>query len=358
MKINNNSLAKSLIIIGIPASIIFASCAQSNEKESIESPISMLKNTESQSAGSYAEDEMTVSDSFSNVGTASNMWSNNKISVNKDKKEGQLSNDVYKPMITGKLNDTDHVFMRTADMRCKVENVRNATFSIESIVRKYDGFVTHTNLSGTQYLSNSMRISKDSLFETYRTNVYNEIVLRVPNENLDSALIEINGLISFIDHRTIDAENVKLKLLAQQLMARRKAEHIKNLNTAVTTKTQKLPNTVDALDAIDNNKELRDNEVISNLELKDKIEYSTVSMYVYQPEVTEYKTSFIPVTPEPYTPSFSDKMADAGKASLGLFQYLIMFFVVIWPFIVVFLGVWLLIRWMIRIRLFAKLFRI
>lgn len=266
--------------------------------------------------------------------------------------------NVYKPMATGKLNDTNFLFMRNADMRCSVKDVRKATFSIEDIVRKYDGFVTYTNLSGHKSFYSSTRVAKDSIAEHYKVSIYNEITLRIPNEKLDSALIEMNELITFIDNRTIRAEDVKLKMLALSLKQKRDSKHLSNIQSAVNTQGKKLDHTVDALDAMDRAATSRDEQQLSMLEMKDKVDYSTVNLYVYQPEFSEFKTVFVPATPEPYSPSFGDRMESAGKTSIVILQYLVMFVVLLLPFVLVFILVWILIRWLIRTKLLSRLFRI
>lgn len=340
---NTSSLSgKILLIIGLPIAGFIASCASNSANED-----------KSESVG-YNDKKASSNAAYGNAAppaSATEMEQSMADSV-------ASATNVYAPMITGKLNDTNHVFMRNADMRCSVKDVRKATFDIEHIVRKYDGFVTYTNLSGNKALYTSTRISKDSLMNMYKLNVYNDIVLRVPNKNLDSMLIEMNGLIEFIDNRTIKADDVKLQLLALSLKSKRNTQHIKNLSNAVANQGKKLPNTVDALNEIDNTKASYDEQQLNMLDLKDKVSYSTVKLYVYQPEVTEFKKAVYYAPADPYSPSFSDKLATTGATSLVILEYLLLFFVVIWPFLFIFILVWLIIKWTIRTKIVSRLFKI
>jgi hypothetical protein len=338
MKKTSIQFGKTILVIGLPLSLLFGACASESSKSEKYAPSTAdISMTESAAGNAARANE-----------TESNAMADSTASVT----------NVYKPMLTGKLNDTNHVFMRNADMRCSVKDVRKATFALESIVRKYDGYVTYTSLSGNKALYYSNRISKDSATETYRLNIYNDITLRVPNENLDSMLIEMNELIEFIDNRTIKAEDVKLQLLAMSLKAKRNTQHAKNLSNAVTNQGKKLPQTIDGLNDIDNAKASYDEQQISIMDLKDKVSYSTVKLYVYQPEVVEYKKVAFVAPVEPYTPSFSDKLASTGQTSLVILQYLVLFFVVIWPFLLIFMLVWLIIKWMIRSKITSKIFKI
>jgi hypothetical protein len=349
MKNTSTSFGKALLIVGLPVALILASCASGAKEEA------------PSSEGFISEKAKDVTSNANVAGSANELTLADK----KLESETQSMTDsaasatnVYKPMATGKLNDTNHVFMRNADMRCSVKDVRKATFDIESIVRKYDGFVTYTSLSGNKTLYYSNRVTKDSVLETYHLNVYNDITLRVPNESLDSLLIELNGLIEFIDNRTIKADDVKLQLLAMNLKSKRNKQHISNLNNAVNNQGKKLPQTIDGLDRIDNTRASLDEEQINLLDLKDKVSYSTVKLYVYQPEVTQYKKIAYQAPADPYTPSFSEKLASTGATSMAILQYLVLFFVIIWPFLFVFLMVWFLVRWMIRTKIAARIFKI
>jgi hypothetical protein len=348
MKNTSISFGKALLILGLPAALLLCSCAANEDKAEAPDSVSSLK----QKAGS---------NQYSEGGTYGNATASyNETETQADSTKTVLGEEdnVYKPMATGKLNDTNHVFMRNADMRCSVNDVRRATFEIERIVRKYDGFVTYTSLSGNKTLYYSNRVAKDSVLETYHLNVYNDITLRVPNESLDSLLIELNGLIEFIDNRTIKADDVKLQLLAMSLRSKRNKQHINNLSGAVNSQGKKLPQTIDGLDRIDQTRASLDEEQINLLDMKDKVSFSTVKLYVYQPEVTQYKKVAYQAPVDPYTPSFSDRLTSTGTSSMVILQYLVLFFVVLWPFLLVFLLVWFLIRWMIRAKVAARIFKV
>src|SRR5688572_8732959 len=45
--------------------------------------------------------------------------------------------------------DTSRKFVRTANMKFKVKDVRKSTFGIEDIISKRDGFVSYTNLNSS-----------------------------------------------------------------------------------------------------------------------------------------------------------------------------------------------------------------
>lgn len=329
MKTFATAFGKTFLVIGLPVSIIFSACAGSSNEE----------RSANKSTYDYAESPTA------------------DISANATQNSDSTSN-VYAPMTVGKANDSNHVFMRNADMRFSVKDVRQATLDIERLVRKYDGFVTYTSLTGNKYLNNSVRVSKDSIMEVYKMNVTNEITLRVPNVNLDSTLIELNGIIEFIDNRTIRADDVKLQLLAAGLKSKRNLQHINKLDKTITDQGKKLAQTVNALNDLDYSKTNYDEQQLNLMDLKDKVSYSTVKMYVYQPEVLEYKKSMMPVVIEPYSPSFGDRLNSALSNGLTILQAIMLFFATIWPLLFLFVIIWVTTKWMIRTKLLTRIFKI
>lgn len=259
--------------------------------------------------------------------------------------------------VIGSTKDSSHVFMRTADIKFSVKDVRTATYEIEHIIRKNDGFITYTNLAGTKVKDNSTRITEDSVMNTYNLNVWNEITLRVPNANLDSTLIEMDKLVDFLDTRTIIADDVKLKLMAAQLSTKRNQKLISKLDTKIDLQGKKLKETINGLSTMDNAQVLHDEQQLNLMELKDKVAYSTVKLYVYQPEKIIHEKELLIVSPNPYKPSFLSKLSDAGKTGLEIFQAILFFFVAIWPFLVLFIAVWLIVKWLVHTKLLVKLFR-
>jgi CTP synthase (UTP-ammonia lyase) len=104
--------------------------------------------------------------------------------------------------------DTVHKFIRTAELKFKVKKVTEATYFIEDITRKMDGFVTYTNLSSHVTNNATTRISDDSLVNLTNFQVQNDMTIRVPNSKLDTTLKLIAKTISFLDYRIIKADDV------------------------------------------------------------------------------------------------------------------------------------------------------
>ncbi len=120
--------------------------------------------------------------------------------------------------------DGSRKFIRTAELKFKVIDAIKSTGSIEDIVQKQGGFVTYTHLGRTVDHIRSTAISKDSVKESTYFTLSNSMVLRVPNNRLDTTLKEIAANIDFLEYRIIKADDVALQFLSNELSRKRSAQ--------------------------------------------------------------------------------------------------------------------------------------
>ena len=99
--------------------------------------------------------------------------------------------------------DSNRAFVRNADLSFKVKDVKNATFDIERIVSEHNGYITSSVLESTINYKNSVRTTKDSVLDITNYTAHNNIVMRVPNKELDKTLTEISTLIDYLEYRKI-----------------------------------------------------------------------------------------------------------------------------------------------------------
>ncbi|WP_281282470.1 DUF4349 domain-containing protein [Flavobacterium daemonense] len=135
--------------------------------------------------------------------------------------------------------DSKQKFIRTADIKFKVKNVVKSTYAIENAVTKFGGFVTYTNLQSTVHDQIKTKISQDSTLETTKYSVENNITIRVPKTQLDTVIKSIAKQIDFLDFRVIKADDVSLKILANQLSQKRSSVSEKRVEKAIDSKGKK-----------------------------------------------------------------------------------------------------------------------
>ncbi len=220
-------------------------------------------------------------------------------------------------------------FVRTADLKFKVKDVRSATYAIEDVIAHNGGFVTHTNLSSTISYVNVVPVSIDSAMETTHYNVVNSIEIRVPNTQLDDALKQMSGLVKFLDHRNINADDVTLKLLANKLIQKRITTHEERLDQAIHV-GGKLKETTAAENSLLEKEAQKDQALVANLSIQDQVDFSTITIYLYQRPSIKEEMIAQEKTIEPYEPSFFSKVGDSLAVGLEGLEIVVLSLLKIW----------------------------
>ena len=180
--------------------------------------------------------------------------------------------------------NSNRKFVRTADIKFKVKNVPKSTYAIEDATTKFGGFVTYTNLESNISSIDQTKVSPDSTLVTTKYTVENNITIRVPNTRLDTVIKTIAKQIGFLDFRVIKADDVTLQMLSNQMAQNRSANSEKRIEKAIDVKGKKLNNIIDAEAHLDNKKVQNDASKIENLALKDQVNFSTLTLQIYQRE--------------------------------------------------------------------------
>ncbi|TDO94983.1 DUF4349 domain-containing protein [Flavobacterium sp. 245] len=234
--------------------------------------------------------------------------------------------------------DSKQKFIRTADIKFKVKNVVKSTYAIENAVAKFGGFVTYTNLQSNIHDQIKTKISQDSTLETTKYSVENNITIRVPNTQLDTVIKSIAKQIDFLDFRVIKADDVSLKLLANQLSQKRSTVSEKRVEKAIDTKGKKINDIMEAENTLANQKEANDNRTIDNLSMQDQINFSTVTLQLYQNETIKQEITAGEKDSAFYKPNLGIQIIDALKSGWYILQAILVFFLNLWPFILIGLG--------------------
>lgn len=227
--------------------------------------------------------------------------------------------------------DSSRQFIRTADLKFKVNNVVEATYSIERLVAKYEGYVTYTNLHSDIIDIDACAISSDSIVETSTFKVVNEMSIRVPNFYLDTVLKSMAPLVDFLDYRVIKADDVALQLLANKLLQGRNGESADRLLQAVAQQRGKL-NEVNAVEeTIFERVAAADAAQIQNMAMRDKIQYSTVTIDLYQDNGIKRKLLCNDNNLGNYEPSLIIKLWHSLNFGWHWLEILLLFLIKFWP---------------------------
>lgn len=232
-------------------------------------------------------------------------------------------------------------FIRTADARFKVKDVAQSTYKIERLTQNVGGFVTLSELRSSVTENDKTQVSQDSLLKTTRYEVNNNISLRVPNVKLDTLLRSLAKEVQFLDYRVIKADDVNLQVLANELSQKRNATTSKRLETAIDKKGNKLKEINQAEENLASKKENSDTSYINNLSLKDQVNFSTVTLELYQNEQLKYEMVANEKNSNAYRPNLGLQIWESIKTGWFVFEGIVAFLVQLWPIVLFGFLAWL-----------------
>lgn len=235
--------------------------------------------------------------------------------------------------------NSNRKFVRTADVKFKVKNVAKSTYAIEDATTKFGGFVTYTNLQSNIHSEDRTKVSQDSTLVTTKYKVDNNITIRVPNTKMDTVIKTIAKQIHFLDYRIIKADDVSLQMLSNELAQKRSNSSEKRLANAIDSKGKKLNQVVDAEATLDAKKEQNDASKLHNLSLQDQVNFSTLTLNIYQDESIKQEMVANEKSINAYRPNIGLQIWDSVKTGWFMLENIISFLVVLWPFALIgFLG--------------------
>lgn len=221
-------------------------------------------------------------------------------------------------------------FVRTAEIKFKVKNVPKSTYAIEDATTKFGGFVTYTNLQSNISNKDETKVSPDSTLVTTKYTVENSITIRVPNTRLDTVIKSIAKQIDFLDFRVIKADDVTLQMLSNQMAQNRSNSSEKRIEKAIDDKGKRLNNIIDAEDHLDDKKEQNDANKIENLSLKDQVNFSTLTLQIYQREAVKQEMVANEKSINAYRPNIGLQIWDSLKTGWFMLEAIIAFVVQLW----------------------------
>lgn len=220
------------------------------------------------------------------------------------------------------LGDTtiaiERKIIKTADLKCRVDNVLDATQKVEGMVKAMGGTVEESRLENRRASSEEIAYKPDSvkLLQTFEPVSY--LSLRVPDESLDSVVNSLSAISGFVDVRNLKQQDATIQYLGNKM---------KNY----LAKTQEKAKSGKVADASYNN--IKGEEVIyrelENLQLVDKVNYSTLTVALYQAAYTQ-----IEIKPNPdniRAVPYSTQLYGALDKGWYLLKMIMLAIVFIWP---------------------------
>ena len=235
--------------------------------------------------------------------------------------------------------NSNRKFVRTADIKFKVKNVAKSTGVIEDATNKFGGFVTYTNLQSNISDEDQTKISPDSTLVTTKYTVENNLTIRVPNQQLDTVIKTITHQIGFLNYRVIKADDVTLQMLSNQMAQSRGSSTEKRIANAIDVKGKKLNSIMAAEENLDAKKEAKDSKKLENISLNDQVNFSTLTLQIYQDTSVKQEMIANEKSINTYRPHLGLQLWDSLKTGWFILENILSFLFVLWPFALIgFLG--------------------
>ncbi|MCZ8196831.1 MAG: DUF4349 domain-containing protein [Flavobacterium sp.] len=267
-----------------------------------------------------------------------------KQSDNASVSEEMTSADVVSSSAAVEKPDSKRQFIRTADVKFRVKNVPQSTYAIENATTKHGGFVIYTNLQSSISETETSKISQDSLVETTKYSVENNITIRVPNTQLDTVIKTIAKQIDFLDYRVIKADDVSLQLLSNELAQNRLKSSGNRVTNAIDSKGKKLNQIVTSEDTLESKKEQLDNKKIENLSLRDQVNFSTLTLNIYQRETVRQEKIANTENKMISRSHLGIKLWDSIKSGWFILEDIVSFIIQFWTIILIGIAIWIVIK--------------
>lgn len=244
------------------------------------------------------------------------------------------------------LDDTTRKFVVKGELKFRVKDVVQATYTIENEAVKVGGFVIHTEMQSNESYRLQTQISADTAMEEIHYSLTNTMKVRVPKHQLDTFLWQVGQLSEYFDYRILDANDVGLGLLKNTLHQKRLQAYEKKQEKAIEDKQSKLQETVDAQENLLNRQLQADELYIDRLIAQDEVQYSTIAINIYEKEKVQYARVPMIKPIVPYEHGFGSKLGKAFKNSLVVIECIVLFIINIWP-ILAMLGavIFIYLRW-------------
>ncbi len=232
----------------------------------------------------------------------------------------------------------DKKFIKTAETKFLVNNVRIASEKIEDLAPKYAGYLTYSELRNHEIDYSRIEISRDSVVISKKIVVENHIVLRIPIENIDSLVRELNKLILFLDYRIVKMDDISFTILTNQKSAERLKNYDARQKQHIDTKESKLKETTNAEENILNRQIQADKLQVENLALADQLKYCTLAVYIYQKPAL-YKETQVLLNTDSFRSNLLVRICDAVVDGWIMFENFLVFLFRIWWLILSGIGI-------------------
>lgn len=222
-------------------------------------------------------------------------------------------------------------FIRTAESKFRVKDVKQTTQRIHDLTNKYGGYVSSMSLRSEPSASKKIQISADSLIEVEEFIVRNDLTIRVPNQQLDSLLRGVFKMVDYWDNCELRTDDASLLLLGNSLKIKRLESFSDRDKTNIDKKKGNITIASEAEKEVLTYENQADNYKVDQQSIEDRVNFSVVNLQIYQAESIQ-KTAIPNIKNiEPYRPNIFLQVGDSLKDGWLVLEDVLVFLMKFWP---------------------------
>ncbi|MBP6751043.1 MAG: DUF4349 domain-containing protein, partial [Xanthomonadaceae bacterium] len=289
---------RALIVVGVAALLAVAGCSKNESAEASKSsggtfssvdesasapasapaaapPMENVAEDKSMAMRKMDTDGAVASDAFGGAAESAQAEQVAQVETDTRATASQVSSSA------STYKDAKRKFIRNAQAQFRVKDVYRSALAIEDVAAAQGGFVVNNNIYA-QNLNVQRRPAGDGmLVELTEYTVRGDISVRVPSDNTQAFLRAIANQMDFLDQRSFSAADAQFDILRQQLAFEREQQAQRDLGQASRQNGHMLDK-VDVISARSGALEQRDEALIQQKQYEDKVEFSTISLSLYQ----------------------------------------------------------------------------
>jgi hypothetical protein len=228
------------------------------------------------------------------------------------------------------LNSPSRKRVRTADVRCRVNNVFDAVSKLEHAVISVNGMIGESTMQNDFGITQDLPYSTDSLKRVQLYTPTANLTLRVPVTSLDSVVRTLTSMAVFIDYRTLKEEDKTLAYLSNALR--------NDAPAPVGIKPSAKGTPLDVVTYQDQQQDAATERRIANLAILDDVHYATFTVQLFQPQQADIQ---VVVNPDKVTRAgFGTRTLTALGTGADTLSNLFLFMLSCWPFLILLTAGW------------------
>jgi hypothetical protein len=212
--------------------------------------------------------------------------------------------------------------IRTADIRCRVQDVFRSATEVEHMVNAAGGSVAESRYVNEIADTKEFNISADSLKQVQVYTPTANLTLRIPTKYLDSVVAALSGSAAFINQRTLKQTDATYEYLSNALRnealtpAAQVPQAITNRQLPVKQYSDEQQS-----DAIDRRME--------NLRVLDDVNYATCTVQLFQPQRIDVTIIADPAMAT--QAGWNSEIGSSLRNGVSMLRGILMFLISIWP---------------------------